>query len=171
MALSADYFMGLDAPSIDVTALAAAIFLLTALPVAAGMAFRHFAPSSSHRVDKVLSIIATVLFIVIVIGALASNWSMFLENFPRLAPASIALVIALLSIGTISGRILRLSNREATAIAIETGIQNGALGITVASLVAEQTAGLEAFSIPSAVYGITMYLVAAPFIVWRRRLG
>ena len=43
--------------------------------------------------------IATVLFIVIVVGALAANWTIFIENLPTLGPALIALNIILLLLG------------------------------------------------------------------------
>ncbi|MGI9402375.1 MAG: bile acid:sodium symporter family protein, partial [Rhizobiaceae bacterium] len=171
VALSASYFMGLEAPDIDVTALALAMFLITAVPVTLGVAVRHFAPSFSQGAERILSIIATVLFVVIIIGALAANWSVFIENLPRLAPALVVLNIVLLAIGVVSSRLLHLSGREATAIAIESGTQNGTLGITVGSLIAEQASGLPPFSLPSAVYGITMYLVTVPFVFWRRRSG
>ncbi|MEM7463267.1 MAG: bile acid:sodium symporter [Pseudomonadota bacterium] len=170
VATSASYFMGLDAPDINVTSLAIAMFLITALPVAAGMSLRHFAPDFSQRADRSLSLTATILFVVIIIGALAANWSVFLDNLPRLAPALVLLNVVLLSVGIISGRLLRLSGSEATAIAIESGTQNGTLGITVGSLIVEQAAGLPPFSLPSAVYGITMYLVTIPFVLWRRNI-
>ena len=55
--------------------------------------------------------------------------------------------------------------------AIETGIQNATLGITVGSLIAEQAGALPPISLPSGVYGITMYLVTIPFVLWRRRMA
>ena len=61
-----------------------------------------------------------------------------------------------------------LDRKDRIAIAIETGIQNSTLGITVGSLIAGLTAGAPAFSVPSGVYGITMYCVAVPFIIWMR---
>ncbi len=170
VATSASYFMGLDAPDINVTSLAIAMFLITALPVAAGMSLRHFAPDFSQRADRFLSMTATILFVVIIIGALATNWGVFLENLPRLAPALVLLNVVLLAVGLISGRLLRLSGSEATAIAVESGTQNGTLGITVGSLIVEQAAGLPPFSLPSAVYGITMYLITIPFVLWRRNI-
>lgn len=53
-------------------------------------------------------------------------------------------------------------------ISIEAGIQNGTLGITLAALIAGPTDGFSTIALPSAVYGITMYVVAAPFVAWFR---
>jgi BASS family bile acid:Na+ symporter len=57
----------------------------------------------------------------------------------------------------------------ATAISIETGVQNATLGITVGSLIVEQASALPPFSLPSAIYGIIMYGVTIPFVYWRRK--
>lgn len=171
VAWSAGYFMGLEAPDVDVTALGFSMFLITAVPVALGVALRHFAPSFSASIEPWLSRIATVLFVVIVFGALASNWRIFIENLPRLGPSLVVLNVILLAAGWLSAKILSLNGQEATAIAIETGTQNATLGITVGSLIAEQATGLPPFSLPSGVYGITMYLVSLPFVFWRRGQG
>lgn len=169
VAWSATYFMGLDAPDVNVTSLGFSMFIITAVPVALGVALRHFAPDFSAGIEPWLARIATILFVVIVVGALASNWSIFVENLPKLGPSLIVLNVILLAAGWFSAKMLSLSGQEATAISIETGTQNATLGITVGSLIAEQATGLPPFSLPSGVYGITMYAVTLPFVFWRRR--
>ncbi|MEO1824366.1 MAG: bile acid:sodium symporter family protein, partial [Roseibacillus sp.] len=60
-------------------------------------------------------------------------------------------------------------HREATAISIESGVQNGTLAIAVGSFVAAGNGQvLPPETVPAAVYSITMYLVCVPFVVWRR---
>jgi BASS family bile acid:Na+ symporter len=166
---SADYFMGLSAPDINVTSLAIAMFLITALPVSIGVAVRHFATGFAVAAERVVTIIATVLFVVIVIGALATNWTLFVDNLPSLGPILILLNIVMLGLGFGLARIATLSASDGTAIAIEAGVQNATLGIAVGGLIAVSGDALSAFALPSGVYGITMYLVIAPFILWRRR--
>ena len=168
VAWSADYFMGLAAPDVNVTQLGIAMFLITAVPVLLGVSLRHFAGSFSERAEPWLARFANILFIVIVVGALAANWDLFIENLPRLGPSLVVLNVVLLAVGWYSGRLLKLNKQEASAVSIETGVQNATLGITVGSLIAEQASGLPPFSLPSGVYGITMYLVTLPFVYWRR---
>lgn len=167
--LAAGHFMGVDAPPVDVTALGLAMFAITAVPVILGMLVRHFVSGFAAVIETPVSHLATVLFCVVVAGALASNWSLFVANLPVLGPAMVALNVVLLAIGTGLARAGGLDGRQSSAIAIETGIQNATLGITVGSLIAEQASGLPPFSLPSGVYGITMYLVSVPFVLWRRR--
>ncbi len=171
VAYMAAHFMGVDAPPVNVTSLAIAMFVITALPVVIGMAIRAYAPGLTGVIERPLERLAVVLFVIVVVGALAANWTLFVDNLAVLGPAVIVLNIVLLAIGLGLARLFSLSGSQATAIAIETGIQNATLGITVGSLIVEQVSALPPFSLPSGVYGITMYVVSLPFVFWRRRLA
>jgi len=106
-----------------------------------------------------------------IVAALAKNWEVFSSNLPNLGPALILLNIILLAVGFLSAKVVRLGEREASTIAIESGIQNGTLAIAVGALIASSdTETLPPTTVPAAVYGITMYLVSVPFVIWRRRL-
>lgn len=168
-AWSVAYFMGDTAPDVSVASLTVAVFLITTLPVLIGVTLRHFASNLAMRIEPILSAIATVLFVVIVIAALAGNWDVFITNLPTLGPALITLNITLLLIGLVLARTAALGWAEAKTISIETGIQNATLGITLAALISGQAEGFSPMALPSGVYGITMYLVAIPFVIWYRR--
>jgi len=115
--------------------------------------------------------LSTVLFAVVVLGALASNWTQFIENLPVLGPSLVVLNVALLAIGLGLALLAGLSAEKAATISIESGVHNATLGIQVGSLVAGVDA-ITNFSLPSGVYGILMYLIAIPYVLWwRRRLG
>jgi BASS family bile acid:Na+ symporter len=171
VAFSVSYFMGDAAPDVNITKLAFSMFLITAVPVLIGVAVRHFASGLAEKAEPVMSRIATVLFIIIVVAALAANWEVFITNLPILGPALIALNIILLLAGGGLARMFGLDGQEVKTVAIETGIQNATLGITVGSLIVENASGLTPFSLPSGVYGITMYLVTIPFVLWVGRRG
>lgn len=168
-AWSINHFMGEDAPEVSITGLAIAMFLITTLPVAIGVSIRHFAKGFAERVDAPLSKLASILFVLIVLAALAGNWEMFVENLGLMGSALITLNIALLLIGLGLARAVNLSWNESKTISIETGIQNSTLGITLAALITSTENGLSPLALPSAVYGILMYVVALPFIAWLRR--
>lgn len=165
---AAEALMGEAAPSFDVTGLAISMFAITAVPVAIGVAVSHFATGLADRTEPAISTIATVLFVIIVVGALAANWQVFVDNVFTLGPLLIALNVLLLALGYAVAVVLGLPADERVAVAIETGVQNATLGITVGSLIAEAATGLTPFSLPSGVYGITMYAVTLPFVFWAR---
>ena len=162
------HFMGEAAPEVSVTSLAIAMFLITTLPVAIGVTLRHVAPGFAAAIDRPLSLVATILFVLIVVAALAGNWGIFVENLATLGPALITLNLSLLVIGLLIASWLGLGWGERKTISIETGVQNATLGITLATLIAPGVEGFSTFALPSAVYGITMYLCALPFVAWYR---
>ena len=168
-AWSIAHFMGEDAPEVSITGLAIAMFLITTLPVAIGVSLRHFATGFAIRIDGPLSKLATALFVLIVLAALAGNWQTFVDNLGIMGGGLITLNIVLLLIGLGIARAAKLSWDESKTISIETGIQNSTLGITLAALITGTESGFSPLALPSAVYGITMYVVALPFIAWLRR--
>lgn len=168
-AWSINHFMGDEAPEVSITGLAIAMFLITTLPVAIGVSIRHFATGFANRIEAGLSRLATGLFVLVVLAALAANWQLFTDNLGIMGAGLISLNLALLLIGLGLARIANLSWNEAKTVAIETGIQNSTLGITLAALITGTQSGFSPLALPSAVYGITMYAVALPFILWFRR--
>ena len=170
-ALSVRYFMGADAPPIDVTALGVTMFLLTAVPVGLGMALTRFAPRFTARLAPWMNRITTALFAVLILLALASNWETFVANIGTLAPALVTMTAVLLTAGVLTARAAGLDARETTTVAIESGIQNGTLGIAVGGIVAGVASGLPALTLPTAIYSVTAWALVLPFVAWRRRSG
>ncbi len=167
-AWSISHFMAEDAPEVSISGLAIAMFLITTLPVAIGVGLRHFATGFADWVEPALAKTATILFILIVIAALAGNWQLFIDNLGIMGAGLVTLNLALLLIGLGLARAANLSWNESKTISIETGIQNSTLGITLAALITGTESGFSPLALPSAVYGITMYFVALPFLVWFR---
>ena len=160
------YFMGADAPQINILILGITMFLITAAPVGIGLLthtkFQNFTKSFEPKASK----ISTVLFVIIVAGALASEWDAFITNVALLGPAIIALILIMLFIGYNSAQYFKMSSKRAITVAIESGIQNATVGITIGNIIMNQEAGLSPLSLPSGVYGILMYLVCLPFVFW-----
>ncbi len=168
-ALAAARFLGTEAPAINVTGIAMVMFAITAVPVMIGLLFRFVMPDISDRIEDKVFGLATVLFILVVLSALLSNWGLFLENVTTLGPLLMALNALLLALGVLVARLLNLSGGDALCISVEMGVQNAALGITVAGLIAHST-GISEFAVPAALYGITMYIVTLPAIWLMRRI-
>ena len=169
-AFSVNYFMGQGAPRVDVTGIGLTMFLMTAVPVGIGMLLTAKYSALAEKIAPGVSRAAVVLFVVIIVAALAKNWGVFSSNFGTLGPVAVLLNVVMLALGIASARMLRLEKRDATTISIESGVQNGTLAIAVGSLVAGVDGQvLPPETVPAAVYSITMYLVCLPFVFWRRR--
>lgn len=169
VAFSFNHFMGDDAPPVDVTRLGLTMFLITAVPVLIGMVFTAKSPDLVEKMAPGVLRASGVLFVVIIIAALANNWGVFSSNLGTLGPVAVLLSIVMLGFGLASAKLLRLDDRDATTISIESGVQNGTLAIAVGSIVAvAEGQVLPPVTVPAAVYSITMYFVCVPFVFWRR---
>ena len=172
VALGVRYFMGAEAPPVDVAALGLQVFLMAAVPVLAGMLVTRLLPGLVARYGVWLSRLSFAMFFLLVIAAVASNWGVFISNVATLGPALLVMNAALLGIGLATAKAAGLSVRDASTVAIESGVQNGTLGIAVGALVAGSGASdlfpLEV--LPTAIYSITVWFITLPFAFWRRTL-
>ena len=164
VSFSMQYFLGSNAPSINILSLGMTMFCITTIPVGIGL----FINTKYHDFSVSLSIIAnkisTILFVIIIAGALTSEWEAFINNLNLLGPAIIALIFLMLLIGYYSASLFNLNKEKSITIAIESGIQNATVGITIGNLILNQNTGLSILSLPSGVYGILMYLVCLPVV-------
>ena len=164
--LSMNHFMGADAPPLNILSLGLTMFFITAVPVGIGMLVRSKNKSFADAFEVTASKISTVLFIIIILGALASEWDTFINNFLQLGPAIVLLIVMMLLIAYTSSNWFKMSNKQSITVAIESGIQNGTVGITVGNLIINPVSGLSILSIPSGVYSILMYFICLPFVFW-----
>lgn len=161
---SMQYFMGSNAPSINIFSLGLTMFCITTIPVSIGLYINTKYHDFSASFLPIANKISTILFIVIIIGALTSEWEIFINNLNLLGPAILSLIFLMLLIGYCSATLFGLNKEKSITIAIESGIQNATVGITIGNLILNQGPGLSILSLPSGVYGILMYLVCLPFV-------
>ena len=161
---SMEYFMGSNAPSINILSLGLTMFCITTVPVSIGLYINTKYHDFSVSFLPIANKISTILFIVIIIGALTSEWEAFINNLNLLGPAILSLIFLMLLIGYYSATLFDLNREKSITIAIESSIQNATVGITIGNLILNQGAGLSILSLPSGVYGILMYLVCLPFV-------
>jgi len=107
------------------------IFLILGIPLVLGLTLSRIFPALADKVRKPFKIFSLVFFMVIVCGALAANWSIFLK-----VVGLVMLIVLLhnalaLNLGYWSGRLCRLNERDSRAVCIEVGIQNSALGLVL----------------------------------------
>ena len=145
------------------------IFFILGVPLMAGLTLSRYFPFLADKVRKPFKIFSLIFFIVIVIGALAANWAIFIQ-----VVGMVMLIVLLhnalaLNLGYWSGRVSRLAERDCRAVCIEVGIQNSALGLV---LVFNFFGGLGGMAILVAWWGI-WHIIAGlitAFIFTRRPL-
>ncbi|WP_372468578.1 bile acid:sodium symporter family protein [Microbacterium maritypicum] len=135
------------------------VFAIVLLPVALGMLVRRFWPTFATGMDKPVRIASVIILIVVIAGAVASNWTLLVANFTQLALITVLFCLISLTIGFLVPRMLRVGKRQAIATSFEIGIHNATLAIVIA----QSVLGSVELSLPAAVYGVLMFFIAFGF--------
>ncbi|WP_127473019.1 bile acid:sodium symporter family protein [Microbacterium sulfonylureivorans] len=144
------------------------VFAIVLLPVAAGMIVRRLWPAFARAMDKPVRIASVVILVVVIAGAVASNWALLVENFARLSLITIVFCLISLTVGYFVPRWLKVGKRQAIAASFEIGIHNATLAIVIAQTVLNSVE----LSLPAAVYGVLMFFIAFGFgFLIRERKG
>lgn len=142
------------------------IVLITILPVSIGMVIRARAPGFADSASRPMKILSSVLLAIIVLGLIASQRNEIPGFFRQAGPAALALNAIMLTVGFFGAQLARLNLPQRIAISIETGLQNGTLGIAIA-------AGLlnsPQMAIVPAIYSLIMFATGAVAIFVFARL-
>ena len=161
--LAIDHFGADVGDDVSMLGTVARVFLITLIPLAVGMAYRARNTERAIAVEPRFKKGAFAVFVLVVIGAVASEWELATDSFGTVAPATLALNVAAMSLSFAAARAVRLPDASATAIAMELGVHNSTLTITVATAIDDRLA------IPAAVYSLFMFLTAFPFAMLMAR--
>ncbi|MDX1733234.1 MAG: bile acid:sodium symporter family protein [Halioglobus sp.] len=142
------------------------IFMLLALPLAAGMLFRARYPEFSARIQRPLRMTDGAIFLSFIVVAFYNNREyLTLAILPVLAIVVVHNAMAL-GVGYSLARLLRLPTRDRRAITLEVGVQNSGLGL---ALIFNFFASLGGTAIVAAWWG-SWHLVGgfALALIWSR---
>lgn len=156
-----------EVQELNVLGTVTSVIFITIIPVIIGMIVLKKAPQLAQKWDIPFRRISAVFFVVILVAAIMKERANLISYFSEAGPVALALNLATLALGFFSGRLFGLGKKQSTTIAIEAGIQNGTLGITIAAtLLANST-----MAIPSAIYGLLMFGTAGIVIFLGSRKG
>ena len=164
--LALQYFLGKSAAiALPIGSTMLQIFLITLLPTAIGMAIRHQFPDTARRLEKQMSRFAVGLLALIIVLLLVREGSKLPGFLVQVGIGVVLLNLLAMLAGFLAGKLFRLSLAQQICIAIEVGIQNGTLAITI-------TAGLlnnPDMAVPAAVYSLLMYVTGFGAILYGRQ--
>jgi BASS family bile acid:Na+ symporter len=141
----------------EMAGIAARVFFITVVPLAIGMAIRARRTEWAVRREGRAKQIALGLFVFVVAGSIANESEAITDHFAELAVATLGLNLVAMTISFNIARLARLSRQQSTAIAMELGVHNGTVAITVGAGIATILAS------PAAVYSVFMFLTAGVF--------
>jgi len=165
---SIGYFIpGGEAKQLEVVGTVVSVLVITIIPVALGMLVFAKVPKLATKLDLPFRRISAIFFVVIVLAAVLKEKENLVRYFVEAGPAALALNVATLALSFGIAKLVKLPFRQGLTIAIESGIQNGTLGITIAATLLMNSV----MTIPSAIYSLIMFGTAALVILWGNKVA
>ncbi|MFF9637043.1 bile acid:sodium symporter family protein [Streptomyces bacillaris] len=135
------------------------VIAIVLIPVAVGMAVRRRSADFAARADRPVRIFSTLVLVIVSVGALLGERENLADYMQQVGLVTGIFCLASLTLGYAGARLLRLDKRQAIASSMEVGIHNTTVALTIALSVLDSTE----VAIPSAVYSVLMYVLAAAF--------
>lgn len=168
VSFSIHHFMdAASAPELSIGRTVLGIFAITTVPVVLGMVVNRYRPAFARKFERPARVIAAVLFVVIIAGAIVAERDNVLNYFMQAGPVTITLNLVMMTLALSIAKACRLGATQRTAITLECGLQNGTLAIFVAVTLI----GSQAMSIPGAIYSLLMFptaIIYVAFVIARR---
>ena len=155
------------APAFSIRNTVIGIFSITTVPVVIGMVVNRYAPNFTRKFERTARTIASILFVIIIIGAIAAERTNIIDYFKQAGPVTLSLNWTMMGLALTLARIGRCRDQQKTAIVLECGLQNGTLAIFVAGTLI----GSKTMMVPGAIYSLLMFptALAYVFIAIKRR--
>ena len=158
---SINYFMAAGtAPELSIGKTILGVFAITTVPVIIGMFVKHTTPRFAEKFERTARIIASVLFVVIIIGAVLAEKENIVEYFKQAGPLTLVLNLVMMALAAFLSKLSGLGGRQHIAITLECGLQNGTLAIFVAATLI----GNKTMMVPGGIYSLIMFASAIAYL-------
>jgi len=153
--------------SIDAITIVKQLFIIVIIPVIIGMFIKAKFHDFAAKMEKPVNVASALIFVLVIVGVVFSIRDVFMGYLSEAGIPSIILNISTMVIGFLLAIMFKLNKAQAISISIGTGIQNGTLAITLATIALNNAE----YSIVPAIYGLLMFVSGAAIIFMRKRLG
>lgn len=141
------------------------LLLMVMLPMALGMLAARSFPAFVRRIRPAATRVATAIFVLLVAGAIASEWRLLTETFVRSAHWVLLLNLAAIGVGLLAAKTAGLPPAQSTVIGLKVAVQN----VSIAIAIAISLLGRTDVAAIAALYGICQLLTGLGFALLRRR--
>ena len=150
---------------VSVAKTAISVFVIVTVPVTIGLLVRHFAAGFSRRVEPAVRHISTVLFIIVLAGAIYQERANIVTYFAQAGLITMTLNVVMMVLAYCIARLFASGPRQRITISMECGLQNGTLAIAVAAILF----GGGLVAVPAATYSLIMFATALIYVAIARR--
>ncbi|WP_103071516.1 bile acid:sodium symporter family protein [Aquimarina sediminis] len=138
---------------LDVVRTIIQILVITLIPVGIGMTIRRYNEGFALKMATPVRRASGVVIILVIVGITLKERENFVSYIQQAGIVALCLNVITMAVGYYSAKLFRINNKRAISIAIESGIQNGTLAISIAVVLLGDTA----FAVAPAVYSLLMF--------------
>jgi BASS family bile acid:Na+ symporter len=135
------------------------VIAIVLIPVTIGMVVRRRSADFAARADRPVRIFSIAVLVIVSAAALLGEREHLADYMQQVGLVTGIFCLVSLTVGYGGARLLRLDQRQAIATAMEVGIHNTTVALTIALSVLDSTE----VAIPIAVYSVLMYVLATAF--------
>ena len=151
--------------NISLISMAITMFLIVVVPTLFGMFFRKFASSAAIKFESVAKKISTVLFVIVLLGAILAEKNNIISYFANAGLITLVLNVLMMTIAFYIAQLFGTGIEQKKCISIECGLQNGTLAIFVGT----SLFGGGEYVIPAATYSLIMFGTSLIFVFLIRK--
>jgi len=145
---------------LDVIKTITQIFIIVVIPVFAGMAIRSKKEKFALKMARPVRIASAIVLALVIAGIFIKERENVIPYFRQAGIIVLLLNLSTMILGYFSALIFKLNRKQSLSISIESGIQNGTLAITIATVLLSNAT----FAIAPAVYSLIMFFTGGIII-------
>ena len=133
------------------------LVVVLAIPLTIGMLIKNRAPNFALKMERPVRIASSVFLVTVILGLVLREFELLQLYIGSTLGIVFVLNVLTMSLGYGLAKAFGLSQKQGLTIAIESGIQNGTLTISLAVITLNQPD----FAIVAAIYSLVMYALAS----------
>jgi len=153
--------------NISIASMSRDMFLIVTVPVILGMIFRKISYKVTSKLEPVAKKISIVLFILVLLGAIAAERENVISYFAQAGLITLVLNVIMMVVAYYIAQLLASGTEQKKCITIECGLQNGTLAIFVATSIF----GGGMYVIPAATYSLIMFGTSLIFVYFVKKVS
>ncbi len=162
-----EHYMGEGSEiSINIKETMLQLVVITILPISLGMVLHHLKPALTNKMGPGFNVFSLVILALIIVALVVKEEDLG-GQFRQAGLPVVTLNLLTLGAGFGFSLLMRLNMRQRVTIAIEGGIQNGTLALTVALGIL----GSQSIAVPAVVYSLIMFVTGGIVVALSRQLS
>ncbi len=147
----------------------ARVLFVLLVPTLIGMLLRKWNANVGAVIEMIGGLLGVVVILFLVVSWVPRNYGLLLSTSWQIYFAAIGLGVFGFGVGYAFARLVRQDKRRARTIALETGIQNGPLGVLIVLLTFKGEQQQAVLLIP-VLYSLFIVLTSSALTIWFRRI-